>query len=183
MPRSKKPRKAYRPQPVHANSLDIALNNVRKLSRADVQMQTGIFDTALRQFSAGQHCAQHWRSLADTANMAETLAGMGICSGLQAVAVIDTAQRALAAVRQRHTERNTWTLYATELDALQWLASLHARQLVECDYSEFERAFQGTRNRIGEARRGNAPRGAIVIEGDLSDCMPGGQRAQVFTTP
>jgi hypothetical protein len=183
MPRSKKPRKAYRPQPVHANSLDIALNNVRKLSRADVQMQTGIVSTALRQFSAGQHCEVHWRSLADTANMAETLAGMGICSGLQAEAVIDTAQRALAAVRQRHTERNTWTLYAAELDALQWLAALHARQLAECDYSEFERAFTTTSTRVSEARKGNAPRGAIVIEGDLPGRIHGSQQAQVFTTP
>lgn len=156
-----------RPVAVHSNIVQIALNNVRKLSASDVGMQRDIMDRALREFSAGRDCPTHWRSLADTANMAETLSGMGICSGQQADEIIHAGQQALAAVQQRHATRRTWTLYAAELDALDWLLVLHNRQLAECSYGEFERAFNTTRERIAQARKGNAPAGAIVIEGDL----------------
>jgi hypothetical protein len=67
---------------------------------------------------------------------------MGICSGQQAEAVVHNAQAALAAVQQRHAGGGSWTLYPAELDALHWLAALHAKQLAECDYSEFERAWR-----------------------------------------
>ena len=163
----KKPRKQYRPRPVSCNIVAIALNKVRKLSAEDVQRQHQLMTTALREFSAGKDCAYHWRSLADSANMAETLSAMGICSGLQASTIIHAAQQALAAVHVRHATRGTWTMYATELDTLQWLVVLHTRQLAECDYGEFEKAYQSTSNRIAQARAGNAPAGAIVVVGDV----------------
>lgn len=156
-----------RPVAVHANTMEIARNRASKLNPVEVAMQRGIMDKALREFSAGRDCLTHWRSLADTANMAETLMGMGICSGLQAATIIHTGQQALASVMQRHADRGTWTLYPTELDTLQWLLVLHGHQLAECSYGEFERAFNDTRERIAQARKGNAPAGAIVIEGDL----------------
>ena len=164
----KKPRKAYRPRPVHCNALQIVLNKVRKLSTDDVDMQRQIMGAALREFSAGHNCAANWRNLADMANMTETLSSMGICSGLQAATLIHAAQEALAAVQARHATRGTWTMYATELDTLQWLLTLHLRQLAECDYGEFERAYQTTCTRIEQARAGNAPAGAVVVVGDVA---------------
>lgn len=163
-----KPRKKYRPRPVHANAVEIAINGARKLSYQDVERQRGIVCHALIEFTAGRDCAQHWRSLADTANMAETFVGMGICSGTQAEEVVERAQAALAAVQQRHAARGTWTLYGAEIDALQWLAALHLKQLAECSYAEFERAFHTTRERIAQAIAGNAPKGAVVIRGDIA---------------
>ena len=67
----------------------------------------------------------------------------------------------------RYTMRGTWTLYPDELESLQWLVTLHTRQLAECDYGEFEKAYQTTSNRVAQARAGNAPAGAIVIVGDV----------------
>lgn len=168
MTRNAKPRKAYRPRPVHANATHIALTGVRKIAPQDVRDQINLINSALQQFMAGTHCAAHWRSLADAANMAETLATMGICGGPQADDLIDAAQRALAAVHIRQQVTWSWTLYASEIEALGWLTTLHARQLSECDYSEFERALQRTHNRVSEARAGNAPRGAIVVVGDMA---------------
>lgn len=168
MGRTSKPRKAYRPHPVHLNAISATLNRVRKLSTSDVNNQRAIVVKALHEFSAGRNCAEHWRGLADTANMAETLAGMGICSGQQASEAVHQAQTALANVRLRHAERGTWTLYASEVEALNWLAALHGKQLRECDYGEFERAFHATHERVAQARAGNAPSGAIVIEGDMT---------------
>ena len=164
----KKPRKQYRPYRVACNALEIVLNKVRKLSADDVQRQREIMTTALREFSAGKNCAEHWRSLADAANMTETFAGMGICSGPQAETIIHVAQQSLADVQGRHAMRGTWTLYATELDRLEWMLTLHLRQLSECDYGELEKAYQTTRNRIAQARAGNAPAGAVVIVGDVA---------------
>lgn len=168
MGRTTKPRKAYRPQPVHANALHRTLARVHKIAPEDVAGQISIMATALREFSAGQHCLHHWRSLADTSNVAESLTAAGICSGPDADHVIHTAQAALAAVHERSRTRGTWTLYPAELDALHWLVALHARQLGECDHAEFERAWQTTHQRVSAARAGNAPRGAIVIVGDIT---------------
>ena len=123
---------------------------------------------ALAEFSAGRHCPTHWRSLADTANMAESLAALGIGKGADAQAVITQAKAALAQVDTRHTQRNSWTLYAAELDALQWLLTLHQVQLAQCTYTEFERAFNDTRNRIAQARAGNPPAHAVIVEGEIA---------------
>jgi hypothetical protein len=168
MGRTTKPRKAYRPRAVHANTVERTLARVHKIAPADVAGQVSIISTALRQFSAGLHCLHHWKSLADTSNVAESLTAAGICSGPDADRVIHTAQAALAAVHQRSRSRGTWTLYPGELDALGWLITLHARQLAECDHSEFDRAWQITHERVSQARAGNAPRGAIVIVGDIT---------------
>jgi hypothetical protein len=179
----KKPRKKYRPGPVHCNALSIVLNKVRKLSAEDQQRQRDIMTTALQEFAAGRDCAYHWRSLADAANMTETLAGMGICSGLQAETIIHAAQQALAAVQGRHAARGTWTMYATELDTLHWMLRLHTTQLAECDYGEFERAYQTTCNRIAQARAGNAPADAVVIVGDVAARREPACAASAATSP
>ena len=82
--------------------------------------------------------------------------------------LINEAQAALAAVRTRRAERGTWTLYAAEIDALSWLVALHARQLAECDYGEFDLAFRRTKTRIAQALAGNASPGTRVIAGQLA---------------
>lgn len=168
MGRTAKPRKAYRPQPLHLNAHQIAMAKVHKLRQTDLAGQYAVMDTALRSFAAGHDCAHHWRSLADVANVCESLAAMGIGAGSQADEIIRSAQRVLHDVLQRHRSRATWTLYPLELDTLYWLLALHKRQLAECDHSEFSRALDQTHARIAQARAGNAPAGAIVIEGEIT---------------
>lgn len=160
-------RSHYRPRPVHVNAWQVAMAGAAHLSADDVRMQTGIVRRAVNEFARGQHCAAHWLSLADTANMAESLAAMRIGAGAQADDIIERAQRALHDVHQRQATRGTWTLYADEIDALQWLAQLHAVQLAECTRREFEEAFKRTTNRIFGALAGNAGTGTIVVEGQI----------------
>ena len=158
----------YHPKPVHSNAVQIALARVKPLTAADVAGQTALVLNALQQFCQGINCDAHWCSLADTANMAETLAGMGLGSGDDATRVIELAQRALADVHQRHNQRGTWTLYADEIDALHWLVRLHCTaQLPACSYGELGDAMAATRNRMQQALAGNAPRGALVIDGGM----------------
>lgn len=172
MTRNAKPRKAYRPGPVHANATHMALTGVRKIAAHDVRNQIKLINSALQQFMAGIHCAAHWRSLADAANMAETLEAMGIGSGEEMRNAIADAQESLAWMAQERHERGTWALRhheRQEVEArLQWLRTLHVFQLRVCSYGEFEQAYRRTEDRVRQARAGNAPRGAIVIEGQLS---------------
>lgn len=147
------------------NAVDIAINNARRLSPADVRMQSTLTQTAAGEFACGINCPLHWRNLADIANLAETLSAMNICSGPEADQVIANAQRTLHDVANRHRERSTWTLYADEIDALQWLVTLHIKQLEVVSYGEFAKAFERTSNRIAAARAGNASPDTIVVDG------------------
>jgi hypothetical protein len=156
------------------DNMAIAKARAELLSHEHVAMQRAIVERALDKFSKGIDCAFHWNSLADTANVAQTLAGMRLGGGLQAEQVIESAQLALQAVKQRHARRGTWTLYADELDALTWLVRLHTTaQLPACSYGEFDDAFQATHRRLRQALAGNASPGAVVVVGDLA-----GQGAQ-----
>lgn len=153
---------------VALNAVDIAINRARPLSTMDVQRQKITMETALAEFCRGHNCEAHWCSLADAANMAETLAAMGLGSGDAADRVINDAQRALHEVHQRQAQRGTWTLYADEIDALHWLVRLHCTvQLAACSFGEFSDAFERTQNRLRQALAGNAPAGALVITGAI----------------
>jgi len=165
----------HHPRRAAVNSVQIAINNARKLPAEDVARQDGIVRLAVAEFCKGEHCAAHWRSLADTANMSETMAAMGLGAGPDAERVINAAQQTLHDVHQRHASRGTWTLYADEIDSLQWLAQLHHVQLSACSYGEFAEAFNRTANRLQQARAGNAAHGAIVVVGDMP--MAEGARA------
>lgn len=164
---SRSARKQRQARPAATNAWAIAINRARKLAAADVARQNAIVRQAVADFCRGLHCAGHWRSLADTANMSETLAGMGLGAGPDAERVVNTAQQTLHDVHQRHAQRGTWTLYADEIDSLHWLAQLHQLQLQACSYGEFQTAYTRTANRLAQARAGNAPRGAIVVLGDM----------------
>jgi hypothetical protein len=79
-----RPRKRYRPGRVYLNAHQVAMARVHTLQRDDVQRQLAIVEHALTQFGRGIDCADHWRSLADTANVAEQLMRQGIGAGSEA---------------------------------------------------------------------------------------------------
>ncbi len=158
-------RSPYRPGRVAINAVAIAINGSRKLSRSDVDGQRRLNLRALTEFAQAVDCERHWRTLADAANMAESLADLGIGSGQQATEIIHDAQLALASVHKRRTAGGSWTLYPGELEALWVLLDLHELQMRECDYREFDTAFQRTETRVRQALAGNAARGAVIVRG------------------
>lgn len=168
MPRSKAPRKAYRPKPQFLNAVQIACNGARTLSPADVQAQLQRLQAALQALASGSEFLQPWNDWADAANMAEDLCRLRIGSGPEGEHVVASAQLALHDVATRHQQGCDWQLTAHEQDVLRWLHTLHGLQLQVCDYSEFNRAFQRAKNRLQQARAGNGPRGAVVVVGALS---------------
>jgi len=155
-------------RPVYLNAVQIAIGRARPLSASDVAGQQAIMGKALGDFRQGINCDHNWCALADCANVAETLAGMGLGGGDDCAQIIQAAQQALHAVHVRHSTRNSWTLYPAELQALDWLVWLHTTvQLPACSYGEVSDAMERTRNRLTQALAGNAPRGALVIDGGM----------------
>lgn len=163
----------YAAKPVYLNAVQIAIGRARPLALADVAGQRQLLQHALAQFSQGIDCDRHWCSLADAANVAETLAGMGLGAGADADQFIQAGQQALHDVHVRHSTRGTWTLYPAELQALDWLVWLHCTvQMPACSHGEFSDALDRTRNRVQQALAGNAPRGALVIDGGIGNTSP-----------
>lgn len=161
------------PRRVATNAVQIAINGARALSDDDVRGQIALITRAVDEFTRGIDCARHWLSLADAANMAETFAAMGLGGGADAERVIDDAQRALAEVHRQHADRQSWTLWADQIEALRWLVQLHGTQLGACSYREFDTAFRRTAERVAQAAAGNAPRGTIVLKGAVCATTPG----------
>lgn len=151
-----------------ADPISLAIANARPLAAADIALHDSIMQTALDEFSRGLHCAAHWLSFADCANLAETLADMRVVGGAEVMALVHEAQATLAAVAERQKRSGSWTLRAPELASLRDLVWIHGKQLQTCSYGEFCRATHTTAQRVSQARAGNAPRGAIVVEGQLS---------------
>lgn len=163
---------------VYSNAVQIAIARARRLSDEDVAGQRTLLRNALTEYSQCLHCARHWASLADAANMAETMASMGLGSGPHADDLIAAAQEALAAVYMRHAQRGSWTLYPAELDALHWLLALHCdTQMPACSYGELDTALARTSNRLAQARAGNASPGALVLLGNFHEPLATEQRS------
>lgn len=168
MSRRARVRKPYTPRPVHLNAVQRAITGAALLPAAEVNSVKTNMALALLTFGRGIACAQHWISMADALNMAESLAAGRICSDEASRAKIVAGQEALAAVMQRHNTGGSWTLYAAEHAAIDAALWLHGVQLDYASHTEYEQALEHTRHRIAAARAGNAPRGAIVIEGALA---------------
>ena len=146
------------------NPVAVAIEGAQKLRpdmRADIR---GIVDQALARFRTGDDCAAQWRNMADALNTAEALARIGIASDEASCDRIADAQRVLADVHQRHAEHGSWTLRGPELQALDLGLWVFGVQLDHCSLNELERARRDCTERIRQARAGNAPAGARVVE-------------------
>lgn len=157
-----------RPRPVYSNAHQIAMRGSNALDPADVEGMHKRLQRAINEFSRGMECAEHWRSMADAMNMAETFATTTqLASDDESRDRIAAAQHALAEVFQRYQLRKSWALRAAELDALRVGLLIHDVQLRHCSHSEFARCYDTTRERIAQALAGNASPNAIIVKGQL----------------
>jgi hypothetical protein len=156
------------PRPCLANAPLLAIELASKLSTDEQAQFKGIVTTAFDALRTGVHAAEQWPVMADALNVAEQLALIGICSDAASRDRIDAAQRVLAQQHQRHAARGSWTLYPAEITTLDDAAWLARVQIEHCSKGEFERAVNTARNKVRQARAGNAPRGALVIEGAIA---------------
>lgn len=160
-------RKAYTPGPVHTNAWWRAITGASKLPADDVARVKAGLACAFQEFGCGREPYRHWCCMADAINVAESLADAGICSDVGSLDRIQHAMNVLGNVMRRHQAGGSWTLHADERQQLDDGLWLHGIQLEHCSFSEYERAIQDVRNRVSQARAGNAPKGFIVIQGEI----------------
>jgi hypothetical protein len=170
MGRSTKPRKAYRPRPVDADPTQLAIARAALIPPAQRTLLLRPLQHALDGLRTGTGGWAAWCGMADAMNVAEQLALRGIAS--DRMPEIQAAQAALQAVHTRQATRNTWTLRADELRALDEGAFFHRVQIKHCTQGEMADAIQAVQRRVSQALAGNAPRDARVCLGAL-----GGQAA------
>jgi hypothetical protein len=150
------------------NPIAVAIEGAQKLPAVDRLNLQRIIQAAFDAFRLGQNCDVQWVVLADALNIAESMSQIGIASDEASVERIQRAEQVLADVITRHRERGTWALRGPELQALEdgvWTCKI---QLEHCSLREFERARDATVERVRQARAGNAPKGAIIIEGAIA---------------
>jgi hypothetical protein len=149
------------------NPIAVAIELSSLLQPRDRLALQGIITDALDKYRRGVDCDAHWRSMADALNLAEGLARIGIASDDESRDRIDAAQKVLFDAQSRFRQRGTWALRAAEMQALDdglWVARV---QLDHCTLGEYERAHKETQQRIAAALAGNAPAGALIIDGGI----------------
>lgn len=144
MSTNKKPRKAYRPRPVTAHTMTLAMHYAAKPAAADRRQVLGMLGSAIQALREGVATEHQWSIAAGSVTVALAIERQGIVRGL--LGHLKAAEHALQAIYDRATRTNTgtgggrWvrvTLYYQELDALQTFLDLHAFQVHQLGRAEF----------------------------------------------
>jgi hypothetical protein len=165
MGRTAKPRKRYVPKRVDIDATGTAMALATKLAPHQQAELVRPMRAAFERARAGTGGWQAWAGLADAMNVAEQLADAGICS--DRMPEILAAQSALSELYARHQQRNSWTLRAAELAALDEGVLMHTIQLEHCTQGELRSAIFAVQRRMSQALAGNASPRALVCAGQL----------------
>lgn len=140
MASNKKPRKAYRPRPITADTMALATHFAAKPSAADRAEVLGMLRQALTALRQGVATEHQWSVAAGSVTVALAIEHRGIVRGL--LGHLKAAEQALQDIYDRalRTGGGRWvrvTLYYQELDALQTFLDLHAFQVKQLGRAEF----------------------------------------------
>lgn len=102
--------------------------------------------TALDALVRGQGARDDWKAMADMANVAETMARMGI--GPEVLSVCERAGQALMRAHGRFKLRGSMALDGEGIQALRELAEYHDLQRTSVSRSQYEVAIRKTADRI-----------------------------------
>lgn len=151
MSANKKPRKAYRPRPVTADTMALALHLAAKPAAADRADVLGVLRNAIQALREGVATEHQWAIAAGSMTVALAIERRGIVRGL--MEHLTTAGNALQAIYDRalRVGGGRWirvTLYYQELDALQTFMDLHTFQLEQLGRAEFIAAIDQAQKRV-----------------------------------
>lgn len=133
-------KKRYRPKPVHLNALQRAIEGARKLERQYVVDMKAALDDAFHRLKIGDDPKEAWKCLADSLNVGEALADLGICSDEGSRSRLQDGHNALRLIATRQQRTGSWALYPAEINHLGDAIWIHTIQLEHASLSEFERA-------------------------------------------
>ena len=139
MSRNKRPRKAYRPRPVTADTMALALHHAAKPAQQDRAEVLGILRAAIGSLCAGTGSEQDWSITAGSVSVAQAIEQQGIVRGL--AGHLAAAELALQAIYDRcaRAQGRIWlrpTLTLAEIDALRLLLQLHSYQVHQLGRAE-----------------------------------------------
>lgn len=140
MSRNKRPRKAYRPRPIAADNLALALHHAAKPAAADRDEVLGILRQAIQALREGVATEHQWSIAAGSVAVAMSIERRGIVRGLHEH--LRTTEIALQAIYDRALQvgGGRWvrvTLYWHEIDDLNAFLDLHAFQVAQLGRAEF----------------------------------------------
>lgn len=179
MPRTRKPRKPYRPSPVQTDPVETTIARAGRLRLADQLYLMSPLRAAFDCLRAGTAGWGAWCAAADGLNVAEQLARTSICS--DRLPEFTAAQAALQQLHARVSAGGSWTLYAAEIKALDFAFDLHSIQLQYASQGEVQAAILAVQRNVQQALMGNAPQGAMVCMGQLG--RPDAAAATPAATP
>jgi hypothetical protein len=139
MSRNKKPRKAYRPKPISADTMTLARHFAAKPSKQDRQEVLGVLRDAVKALREGVATELQWSVAAGSVTVAQAIERQGIVRGLHEH--ITTAEQALQAIYDRALRIGGGryiraTLYFNEIAALNEFVELHTFQLNQLGRAE-----------------------------------------------
>ena len=175
MGRTAKPRRAYRPRPVTADTVETAIARAGLLPESSRQALRAPIIAALDGLRTGTGQWPAWCSMADALNVAEQLAADGIASNH--AGTIAAAQSVLADLHARLAKGAPWTLRAAELKTLQDAAEIAEIQLEYASQGEVADAIESVKRRVAGALAGSVGADTTVCIGGL-----GRDRTTVDTT-
>ncbi len=149
MSRNKRPRKAYRPRTVVANTLDLALHRAAKPAAADRDEVLGILRHAIQALREGVATEQQWSIVAGSVAVALAIERQGIVRGLHDH--LRSTEAVLQAIYDRAMQAGRWTratLYWHEIDDLSAFMDLHAFQVAQLGRAEFLAAVDAAQRDI-----------------------------------
>jgi hypothetical protein len=140
MSANKKPRKAYRPRPVTAHTMQLAKHYAAKPAAADRAQVLCELHKAIQALREGVATEHQWSIAAGSVAVALAIEHQGIVRGL--LGHLKTAELSLQDIYDRalRSGGGRWvrvTLYYQELDALQTFLDLHAFQVGQLGRAEF----------------------------------------------
>jgi hypothetical protein len=151
MSRNKPPRRPYRPRPVTADTLTLALHHAAKPSAADRAEVLGVLHQAARALREGVATELQWSIVSGAVAVALAIERQGIVRG--ALGHLQTADQALQRIRARalRTGGGHWArvdLDYDELDALADFVGLHTWQVNSLGRAEFLAAIDAAQKDI-----------------------------------
>ena len=145
MPKTKKPRKAYRPRAVIANPVGYVLEGMTRISRAEVVRMLTANHAAMMNLTKGEGTVDDWRVVTGALNMAAVLDEQVYDCAYQDE--LSEALKAHGRCGVRRWNGGNFGYTGPDLQIVNFALSVHDEQMTKATVGEIERALAETERR------------------------------------
>ena len=145
MPKTKKPRKAYRPRPVIANPVGYVIEGMTRISTEEVIRMLATNHDAMVRLTKGQGSVDDWRVVTGALNMAAVLDEQVYDCAYQDE--LSEALRAHGRCGVRRWNGGNFGYTGPDLQRVNFALSVHDEQMAKATVGEIERALAESERR------------------------------------